>query len=170
MSGRRVRIAPFAPEHAPALQRLAADPRIAATTRLPDPYPPDGAARFIAEATAARAEGTAYAFAVLAEGTLVGSCGLKEVQGGEAELGYWIGVPYWGRGYATEAARLVALFAFETLGLRRLHAHTLVRNPSSGRVLEKVGFRAVGEAANPFAEWSPEDRIRRYVLERPASR
>jgi RimJ/RimL family protein N-acetyltransferase len=163
-----VRIEPLAPRHAPAVQRLAADPRVAVTTLMPQPYPEDGAERFVAEAMAARAEGTGYHFAVLAGNELVGACGLKEVHDGQAELGYWVGVPFWGRGYATGAARLVAAFGFEALGLTRLAAHTLARNPASGRVLEKAGFRFVGEEPNPFAKWAPEDRIRRYVLERDA--
>ncbi|HLT46750.1 MAG TPA: GNAT family N-acetyltransferase [Rubricoccaceae bacterium] len=162
-----VRIEPLARRHAPAVQRLAADPRIAATTLLPDPYPPDGAAHYAADAEAARAEGTAYSFAVLAGDTLVGACGLKEVHDGQAELGYWIGVPFWGRGYATEAARLVAAFGFEALGLARITAHTLARNPSSARVLEKAGFRLVGREKNPFAKWAPDDVVLRYLLERP---
>jgi RimJ/RimL family protein N-acetyltransferase len=167
-TGADVRIVPVAPAHVPAIQALAADPRIAATTLMPSPYPPDGAARYVAESQAAWAEGTGYRFAVLVGDDLVGVCALKEVHDGQAELGYWIGVPFWGRGYATEAARHVTAFAFETLGLARLHAHALARNPSSGRVLEKAGFRFLDEVPNPFAKWAPTDRIRRYVLERPA--
>jgi len=163
-----VRLAPLAPRHAPAIQRLAADPLIAATTLLPDPYPADGAERFVAASAAAWAEGTAYTFAVLAGTEVVGACGLKDVSDGQAELGYWIGVPYWGRGYATEASRLAAAFGFEALGLRRITAHTLARNPSSARVLEKASFRRVGEARNPFAKWAPEDVIWLYVREHPA--
>ena len=164
--GAPVRIEPFAPRHAPAVQLLAADPRSAATSLLPDPYPPDGAAHYAADAEAARAEGTAYGFAVLAGDALVGACGLKEVHDGQADLGYWIGVPYWGRGYATAAARLVAAFGFEALGLERITAHTLASNPASARVLEKVGFRRVGAERNPFARWSPDDVVLRYLLER----
>lgn len=159
-----VRIEPFARRHAPAVQRLASDPRIAATTLLPEPYPEDGAERFAVEAATLWESGTEYHFAVLVGDELVGACGFKEVHEGQAELGYWIGVPYWGLGYATEAARLVAAFGFETLGLARLTAHTLARNPASSRVLEKVGFRFVGEEPNPFVKWARDDRIRRYVL------
>jgi [ribosomal protein S5]-alanine N-acetyltransferase len=161
-----IRIKPFTPDDAAALQRLAADPRIAATTLMPEPYPADGAAQFIADAMQDREEGTAYHFAVLAGDEVVGACGLKALHDGQADLGYWIGVPYWGRGYATEAARLVAAFGFEVLGLERITAHTLARNPASGRVLEKAGFRLVGRERNPFAKWARNEVILRYLLER----
>ena len=163
-----LRIAPLVRAHVPAIQHLAADARIAATTLIPHPYPPDGAERYVADSEQAWAVGEEYRFAVLVGDGLVGACGLKEVdhEAGQAEIGYWIGVPHWGRGYATEAVRLVTAYAFETLGLRRLVAHTLVRNPASGRVLEKAGFRVTGEAPSPFAKWAPDDRIRLYRLDR----
>ncbi len=160
-----VTIEPFSPRHAPAVQRLASDVRIAATTLIPHPYPPGGAERFIEEAQRARARGEGYAFAVLAGGELVGACGLKEVHDRQADLGYWIGVPYWGRGYATEAARLVVAFAFGALGLERVTAHALLSNPASCRVLERVGFREVERAESPFERW-PGETVVRYVFER----
>jgi RimJ/RimL family protein N-acetyltransferase len=78
-------------------------------------------------------------------GTLVGAISLRLELGHErAELGYWIGVPYWGRGYATEAAGAMVGYGFDELGLNRIHAHHLARNPASGRVLEKTGFTHEG--------------------------
>lgn len=56
-----------------------------------------------------------------------------------AELGYWVGQPFWNRGYATEAARAVIAFGFEVLGLNRIHASHLTRNPASGRVMPSPG-------------------------------
>jgi RimJ/RimL family protein N-acetyltransferase len=73
---------------------------------------------------------------------IVGSIGLGE-SNGEAELGYWIARPYWGRGYATEAARTVLSLA-RTLGHKRIVGRHFVDNPASGRVLVKAGFRPLG--------------------------
>lgn len=73
---------------------------------------------------------------------LVGSCGIGNREG-EAELGYWIARPYWGLGYATEAARAVVGVA-KALGHRRLVSGHFTDNPASGRVLRKIGFRATG--------------------------
>ena len=165
MRPKTISIEPFALHHAPAVQRLASDPRIAATTLLPEPYPDDGATTFITLAQQARAAEEAYSFAVLAGDELIGSCGLKEVHDGQADLGYWIGVPFWGRGYASEAARLAVVFGFEELGLERITAHALERNPGSWRVLEKLRFQLLERVANPFAKWAPADIIRRYALE-----
>ena len=147
-----VRLEPLAPRHAPAYQALASDARIAATTLVPHPYPPGAAAHHIALAARARARGEAYDFAVVAGAgprggaAVVGSCALKYVDRdeGQAEVGYWIGVPYWGRGYAKAAVRRAVRFAFGDLGLRRVVAEVLESNAASARVVEAVGFEAVG--------------------------
>lgn len=145
MSG-PVAIVPTAREHAPAIQHLASHPDVAATTLIPHPYPEDGAVRFIEDVVLpGRVAGTEYAFVIVADDEVVGHITVKGVdrERGEAEIGYWIGRPFWGRGYASEAVRLVVAFAFEDLGLRRLYAHVLAHNPASGRVLEKAGFAPV---------------------------
>jgi RimJ/RimL family protein N-acetyltransferase len=77
---------------------------------------------------------------------LVGSCGLGRRPSGAVELGYWIARPFWGRGYATEAA--VALIDIaRALGLTKLEGSHFLDNPASGRVLEKLGFEPLGITA-----------------------
>ena len=162
---------PYEARHAAAFQALAADARIAATTLVPHPYPPDGALRHAERAARARERGEAYAFAVVERegGAVVGSCGLKHVDrtAGQAEVGYWIGVPFWGRGHATAAVRLAVAFAFDGLGLDRVVAEVLEANPASARVLEKVGFGVVGRFANPNTEHAGASTVL-YDLARPA--
>ncbi|HET9948093.1 MAG TPA: GNAT family N-acetyltransferase, partial [Longimicrobiales bacterium] len=76
---------------------------------------------------------------------LVGAIGMRvSAKHRRGELGYWIGVPYWGRGYATEAAAALVRFGFDALGLNRIQARHMTRNPASGRVLEKIGMRPEG--------------------------
>ena len=70
-----------------------------------------------------------------------------------AELGYWIGKPYWNNGYASEAARAVLAYAFNTLGLNRVFAHHFSGNPSSGRVMEKIGMTCEGRSPQHFSKW-----------------
>lgn len=83
-------------------------------------------------------------FLVTLPGTgVIGSAGLGAHDCG-AEIGYWIGRPYWGQGFATEAARAVLRIA-QTLGHRRLTAGHFVDNPASGRVLRKLGFQPTGQ-------------------------
>lgn len=80
---------------------------------------------------------------------LIGSCGLGDRQG-SAELGYWISKPYWGQGYAVEAAKAVVGIA-KTLGHSKLVAGHFTNNPASGRVLRKVGFRPLGRVEQRFS-------------------
>jgi len=150
------------------VQELASDPAVAEMTRIPSPYPPDGAAKFFEQSRVERREGRGFVFALVAGGELVGLCSLRDV-GGEpetAELGYWIGRPYWGRGHASAGAARVVDWGFEELRLRRIYARTLERNPASIGVLEKLGFEAVSRQPNPYARHGPEDVIVRYELDR----
>ena len=99
---------------------------------------------------------------------LVGVTGLVDVTTTEAELGFWIGVPYWNRGYATAAARKTVRFAFEEVGLERVFARPLARNVPSRRVLEKLGFQFQQTETHEHPKWSDADRFARYTLDRRA--
>lgn len=155
-----VRLEAVALSHAPALQVLLEDPAIAETTPFPSPYPPDGAATYIADAIEQRAKGTRYVFAVHEpNGPPVGMTLLKDVDAaaGVGELGYWIGKPFWGRGLATAAALATVGFAFDTLGLRTLRAVCLETNLASRRVLAKLGFVPLERTMQSLPKW-PEPR------------
>jgi RimJ/RimL family protein N-acetyltransferase len=80
---------------------------------------------------------------------LIGSVGLSR-DGDDVELGYWIGRPYWGQGYATEAARALLSLA-RTLGHKELIAGHFTDNPASGQVLRKLGFCPTGTVRNRFS-------------------
>ncbi len=82
-------------------------------------------------------------FAIVLKGEIIGMCGI-EPREAAAELGYWLGVPYWNRGYATEAVRAVIDHAFGDLEHDALQAGSRVSNPASRRVLEKCGFQWTG--------------------------
>jgi RimJ/RimL family protein N-acetyltransferase len=129
------------------VQRLAGDERIADTTaNVPHPYPEGEAERWIAglQAQMAAGETLTYAVALAETGALVGSMSLMHIEGDEAEIGYWVGVPYWGRGIASAAARAIIDHGFNKLGLRRIHARVLSRNGASDKVLAKLGFKHLG--------------------------
>ncbi|MCG3179847.1 MAG: putative ribosomal N-acetyltransferase YdaF [Phycisphaerae bacterium] len=144
----RLVLRPFTMEDGPRVRELAGDQRIAETTlHIPHPYPDGAAEEWIAKHQEAFDAGRMAVFAVtLSEtGELIGSIGLEiRRQHNHAEMGYWIGADYWGRGYCTEAARAVVDYAFDELGLVRVHAHYLARNPASGRVMQKLGMRHEG--------------------------
>ena len=143
----RLVLRPFAPADAPIVQRLAGDREVAATAMtIPHPYE-DGVAEAWIETRAPKWEAReALVLAVTSEAEgLVGTMSLQlKLAHRRAELGYWIGVPFWNRGYATEAAGAVITYGFDALGLNRIEARHFTFNPASGRVLAKVGMTREG--------------------------
>jgi ribosomal-protein-alanine N-acetyltransferase len=155
-------------EDASAIARLAAAREVAATTlSIPHPYTENDAAAFLAKASDDFAAGRAVHFAIsITPGReLAGTVGLyiKEPHR-HAELGYWLGVPFWGRGYATEAARAVVAFGFQSLRLRRIFAHYFAGNTGSQRVLEKIGMRHEGRFRQHIRKWDQFIDIENYGL------
>lgn len=131
----------------------------------PYPYTELDAADFVFSANEMGDCGAIFAIELKETGALIGCCGYgpsSDIVGREGtvfwdstrehehlynlpDLGYWLGVAYWNKGYATEAARAMAGHAFDVLGLKELGAAFHKSNPASGRVLEKVGFERIGE-------------------------
>lgn len=143
----RLLLRPFALSDSAVVRELVSNWNIASmVAQVPYPYPAGAAEEWIATHDQGRANGTAFPFAIEAEGALVGAVGVDGKEDGGFEIGYWIGQLYWGEGYATEAARRVTRFAFEDLGLSALGAGHFTDNPASGRVLTKLGFRYTGKA------------------------
>lgn len=146
----RLLLRPFRPEDGPEVERLAGVREIAEMTlTVPHPYPVGHAVEWIAthEPGFAAGEGAIFAVVRRSDGALVGAIGLDVVAAHRrAELGYWIGVPYWGRGFATEAAGEIVRYGFADLGLNRIHAAHFADNLRSRRVLLKLGFHPEGVA------------------------
>jgi RimJ/RimL family protein N-acetyltransferase len=139
------------------LVRLAGAREVAATTlRIPHPYREEDAIDFIHSFAAEAEMGTSARFAITLreDGQLCGGVGLRiDKDHQHAELGYWIGVPYWGHGYATEAARATVHYGFEALGLHRIYASCVTQNPASGRVLKKIGMQYEGCQRSHISKW-----------------
>lgn len=114
--------------------------------RAPHPYAAQDWLDHVTRMAEGYARGTDFSFLVVrkSDGVVMGKCGVHLTDGGPFELGYWLGRPYWGEGFATEAARRVAIFAFYELKVDVLVAGWFEDNPASGRVLEKLGFQATG--------------------------
>ena len=155
-------------EDIPALVRLAGVREIAATTlNIPHPYAEEDARSFLAKANEDFRAGTSVAFAISISPAreLCGMLGLLVAEAhNHAELGYWIGVPFWGKGYVTEAAAAAVAFGFETLGLRRIYAHHFAGNTASQRVLEKIGMRHEGRFRQHILKWDRFIDIENYGL------
>jgi [ribosomal protein S5]-alanine N-acetyltransferase len=105
-------------------------------------------------------------------GELIGIIGLAPDDADQsAELGYYIGRPYWGRGFATESAQAIVRRGFEALGYAKLTSGYHADNPASGRVLEKLGFKPVGRSTRPcLAESTTKPSIEVELLDTRANR
>ncbi|OGQ21978.1 MAG: hypothetical protein A3I05_00020 [Deltaproteobacteria bacterium RIFCSPLOWO2_02_FULL_44_10] len=131
--------------HVPFVQKYAADKLIADTTSsIPHPYPEGAAKLFIQDALRKQKTKENFVYAVYASAHFVGIISLFHCdwKKREAEIGYWIGVPFWGKGYATEALSQLIMKA-KGVGLKILIGKCLVRNFASRRVMEKNGFVCV---------------------------
>jgi RimJ/RimL family protein N-acetyltransferase len=114
--------------------------------RFPHPYTAADADAWLAHVSA---QAPVASFAIVVDGEAVGGIGLEpgtDVHRRSAEIGYWLGEPFWGRGIATEALRAVTEYAFRTFDICRLEAAVFEWNPASARVLEKAGYTLEGRA------------------------
>ena len=109
-------------------------------SRVPHPYSEADGHNWLAELAGKSSDTADYPFAIVrkSDAAFIGVCAVHPPE--DFTLGYWIGEPFWGNGYATEAAHRVARFAFEELGATKLIAGYMTDNPASGRVLDKLGF------------------------------
>ncbi|KKB85701.1 hypothetical protein VW29_06155 [Devosia limi DSM 17137] len=131
-------------DHVPQLARLANNRRIYdALSRLPNPYG-EADARFFVHTIARGSE--EWAYSILLDGSFIGSIGLHLLPDQLPALGYWLGEPFWGHGYATEAATALVAATRSTGLTPALCARALLSNAASRNVLAKVGFIETGEA------------------------
>ncbi len=114
-------------------------------SRIPHPFSEELAAQWIASHGPARVCGEENAFCLEKGGTVIGAVGYMNAGDDVYEIGYWVGEPWWGQGYATETVRRLIRFFLEELGAHRLTSGHFLDNPASGRVLEKCGFAYTGE-------------------------
>jgi ribosomal-protein-alanine N-acetyltransferase len=147
----RLTLRPFNESDARRIAYLAGDYDVARMCgRVPHPYPVAAAYSWIDRHENDRQKGGEFAFAVTAPfDGLIGSIGVNRT-GDPAdaawELGYWLGMPYWGFGYASEAGRALMDWARDQLGAKVFAAGHFVDNPASGNVLRKLGFVHTGSA------------------------
>lgn len=154
----RLILRPLTLEDAPRIQKLCNEPEIAEMTlSIPHPYPLEAATTWI-ESHPKRApgtgDGTYIGFAICEKVTAFGKSAPGEIMGcisfeiqpahKRGMLGYWMGKPYWNKGYCTEANKRMIEYGFSQLGFIRIYAFYDAKNPASGRVMEKSGMEREG--------------------------
>ncbi|PYX25889.1 MAG: GNAT family N-acetyltransferase [Acidobacteria bacterium] len=151
----RLVLRPYSLSDVEPLVRLAGAREVAATTlRIPHPYTEQDAKNFIATCQASTGDEARFAITLRTDGQFCGGTGLLlDAAHHHAELGYWLGVPFWGQGYATEAARAVLDYGFDVLNLHRIYASYLTHNVASGGVLRKIGMRYEGCLRGHICKW-----------------
>ena len=164
----RLLLRPFQLSDAAAMEIQINDREIAANTRTIEyPYPPGSGIQWIEKHPELWLTGKSAIFAIcrLESAELMGAIGLEiDEDHHHAELGYWLGRQFWNHGYCTEAAAKVLRFGLQDLGLNKVHAHYLLRNPASGKVLEKIGMRKEGVLRKHIRKWGVFEDIGLYGL------
>ncbi len=146
-----------------AIVTLAGDRRVAENTaRIPHPYGTADAEQFV---TAVNKRDGEACFVMTLGDTLIGGCEV-DPRNDDVELGCWLGVPYWGRGFATEAVRAVIDYAFGDLQHETLQAGARVNNAASRRVLEKCAFQWTGVRLTRIRAISSAAPVDRFRLDR----
>lgn len=164
----RLILRPFVSADAGEVRRLAGDWSIADTTlNIPHPYQEGMAGEWISmhQGSFAGNQGVTFAITRKPEGELVGAISLMGMaKGHQAELGYWVGKPFWKQDICTEAGNAVLRYAFSELGLVRVHSNHLTRNPASGRVMRKLGMRHEGTRRRHVKKWDKFEDIEMYGI------
>ena len=143
-----VRLRAWTLEDAPALAKLINNKKVQDNLRdgLPFPYGEEDAKAFLSAVLASDPDQN-LAFAIEADGELIGSISATRcanIHFRTAELGYYLGEPYWGKGFATEAVRQICDYIYRNTDIIRIFAEPFAYNTASCRVLEKAGFQLEG--------------------------
>jgi [ribosomal protein S5]-alanine N-acetyltransferase len=157
----------FTRADAARVQELAGSRGVASTTlNIPHPYEDGLAERWIDGHLGAWESGERLTLAVTTRGDgLVGSVAMHLIpQHRRGEIGYWIGVDYWNRGFATEAAEALVQYGFEHLHLHRIMGRHLSRNRASGRVLRKLGMVYEGTQREHVIRWGQVEDLECYAV------
>ena len=165
----RFRLSPLEESDAPAIQQAAGVREVADTMiSLPHPYPPGEAERYITRQQADREMGCSVTFTIEKK-VKAGFCGLIEVRDidrehSQAELSFWLAVEAWGQGCMCEAIQAVVQYGFRNLDLNRLYAYHMLRNPASGRVLARNGFKQEGLLRQRVRKWGMFEDVALWAI------
>ena len=164
----RLTLRPFNLKDAARVKELAGDKLIAdVTANIPHPYPNDFAKEWIQTHPERwdSEELASFAITQTDSGLLIGAISLMHMDGTEGELGFWIGVDYWNKGYCSEGCKKMIDFGFNDLKLKRIHAtHHLSRNPASGKVLINAGLSHIGSGRSVCGYRKENESTEQYEI------
>ena len=147
----RLVLRPFQPEDAAKVAELLANKCISEmTSNIPYPYTEADASAWIAKHRDLYEQRVSiiYAVTLRASGELMGTVSLPKLSNGLGILGYWLGVPYWGSGYATEASKALIEHCKKHLGLQRIQVLHYTENQRSKSVVEKLGVKYINNTTS----------------------
>lgn len=165
----RLILRPLSFADASSIQAAASMRAISDTTiSIPHPYPDGEAERYIARQLDAWEAGHSVTFGIERKSSK-GICGILEVreieqEHSQAELSFWIAVELWGQGYMSEALKPAIGFGFNHLALNRLYAYHMLRNPGSGKVLQKNGFVREGVLRQRIRKWGVFEDVALWAI------
>ena len=152
----------------PTILKHMQQPSISATTlHIPFPYSRKDAMIWVTKSKQEIVRGLSYTFCIIHKNTneMIGAIGLHmNPEHNRAEAGYWIAVPYWNQGIATEALVRIMEFGFKEIGLNKIFATHLVENPSSGRVMIKAGMTKEGKLREHYQKGSKYITVNQYAM------
>lgn len=158
LTTRHLRLRPLRITDSSAIQIAASSRKIADTMiTIPHPYPPGEAEKYIVRQQAEQKTGRSVTFVIeqMEDGWFFGLVEVRDInrEHSQGELSFWLTVEAWGRGYMSDVVGVVVQYGFEDLDLNRLFAYHMTRNPASGRVLEKNGFKQEGLLRQCVRKW-----------------
>lgn len=143
----RLYLQPFNKKDATRIRDLANNKELASILGLPHPYKLENAEDWIEIQPEQIKDGVEYPLSIVSKeiNEIIGTITIRiDKNNNKGELGYWIGIDYWGNGFATEAVNKMIEFGFDDLNLNKIWASVLSRNKASSVVLEKVGLQKEG--------------------------
>ncbi|WP_226582303.1 GNAT family N-acetyltransferase [Halobacillus litoralis] len=163
----RLSLQPFTLKSADRVAELAGDKAVASTTFVPHPYTLEMAEEWISSHGEWIENKIAFPFAITLKetGELIGTMTLRVDQKHQkGELAYWIGRPYWNKGYASEAAIKLTAFGLEEMNLHRIWSAAITTNPASTKVMQKAGLSYEGTLKHDVFHWGEYKDIDVYGL------
>lgn len=164
----RLRLRELCEDDIPKIVEYANNPKIAEMTlNIPYPYQEKDAKWWIDVAKKGFANSDHFIFAICPKSTntFIGGIGLEiDKPPKSAELGFWIGEPFWNQGYMTEAVLKVLSFGFEERDLNEIRATHFINNPASGRVMQKCGMTKEGEFKEHVKKGDEYKSVVKYSL------